>query len=123
MIRRPPRSTLDRSSAASDVYKRQVRADRRDVAPQLRVKEVVWRLSFIHRRTGFITPSVRLVRVVNNLRGGGAQEVRQIAAGCLEGQTVHHQVALFSPTQSRSRHQHQDNDESNQSSSHFEMCS
>ena len=28
MIRRPPRSTLDRSSAASDVYKRQVRARR-----------------------------------------------------------------------------------------------
>ena len=27
MIRRPPRSTLDRSSAASDVYKRQVRVD------------------------------------------------------------------------------------------------
>ena len=27
MIRRPPRSTLDRSSAASDVYKRQVQAD------------------------------------------------------------------------------------------------
>ena len=26
MIRRPPRSTLDRSSAASDVYKRQARA-------------------------------------------------------------------------------------------------
>ena len=26
MIRRPPRSTLDRSSAASDVYKRQVPA-------------------------------------------------------------------------------------------------
>ena len=26
MIRRPPRSTLDRSSAASDVYKRQGRA-------------------------------------------------------------------------------------------------
>ena len=26
MIRRPPRSTLDRSSAASDVYKRQLRA-------------------------------------------------------------------------------------------------
>src|SRR5678815_5544369 len=28
MIRRPPRSTLDRSSAASDVYKRQVRSAR-----------------------------------------------------------------------------------------------
>mgnify|MGYP003381551013 CR=1 FL=1 len=27
MIRRPPRSTLDRSSAASDVYKRQVASD------------------------------------------------------------------------------------------------
>ena len=27
MIRRPPRSTLDRSSAASDVYKRQVKYD------------------------------------------------------------------------------------------------
>src|SRR5678815_5691594 len=27
MIRRPPRSTLDRSSAASDVYKRQVLAE------------------------------------------------------------------------------------------------
>ena len=27
MIRRPPRSTLDRSSAASDVYKRQVHVD------------------------------------------------------------------------------------------------
>ena len=30
MIRRPPRSTLDRSSAASDVYKRQVFALRRE---------------------------------------------------------------------------------------------
>ena len=29
MIRRPPRSTLDRSSAASDVYKRQEHADQR----------------------------------------------------------------------------------------------
>ena len=27
MIRRPPRSTLDRSSAASDVYKRQAKAN------------------------------------------------------------------------------------------------
>ena len=32
MIRRPPRSTLDRSSAASDVYKRQTQHD----APHLR---------------------------------------------------------------------------------------
>ena len=32
MIRRPPRSTLDRSSAASDVYKRQVCDERGDRA-------------------------------------------------------------------------------------------
>ena len=32
MIRRPPRSTLDRSSAASDVYKRQVNGHRWDGA-------------------------------------------------------------------------------------------
>ena len=30
MIRRPPRSTLDRSSAASDVYKRQLQRPERD---------------------------------------------------------------------------------------------
>ena len=32
MIRRPPRSTLDRSSAASDVYKRQALQDAPDAA-------------------------------------------------------------------------------------------
>ena len=32
MIRRPPRSTLDRSSAASDVYKRQI--------PELRISDL-----------------------------------------------------------------------------------
>ena len=32
MIRRPPRSALDRSSAASDVYKRQVKADNKEAA-------------------------------------------------------------------------------------------
>ena len=38
MIRRPPRSTLDRSSAASDVYKRQVDGF---VLRQVRAKEFV----------------------------------------------------------------------------------
>ena len=33
MIRRPPRSTLDRSSAASDVYKRQGLFDNRTIRP------------------------------------------------------------------------------------------
>ena len=34
-IRRPPRSTLDRSSAASDVYKRQLQIDGGDFHPSL----------------------------------------------------------------------------------------
>ena len=37
MIRRPPRSTLDRSSAASDVYKRQEQHDVGDLLVELRV--------------------------------------------------------------------------------------
>ena len=40
MIRRPPRSTLDRSSAASDVYKRQHQVRAAD-APQRRGARVV----------------------------------------------------------------------------------
>ena len=36
MIRRPPRSTLDRSSAASDVYKRQVEYLRVEAQRELR---------------------------------------------------------------------------------------
>ena len=35
MIRRPPRSTLDRSSAASDVYKRQIQVEGPDEPPEL----------------------------------------------------------------------------------------
>ena len=43
MIRRPPRSTLDRSSAASDVYKRQLKdslfnEDKNKVIQELQVK-------------------------------------------------------------------------------------
>ena len=39
MIRRPPRSTLDRSSAASDVYKRQVQAFGYALMENLQVKD------------------------------------------------------------------------------------
>src|SRR5678815_728565 len=46
MIRRPPRSTLDRSSAASDVYKRQ-RWNLTTVSC-CHSKAWVWRLSLIH---------------------------------------------------------------------------
>ena len=62
MIRRPPRSTLDRSSAASDVYKRQLSNSRAaaaeasgkfaaEVAPveiKVRRKPAVINLSLIH---------------------------------------------------------------------------
>ena len=39
MIRRPPRSTLDRSSAASDVYKRQVDASVPEAETEVGVEE------------------------------------------------------------------------------------
>ena len=41
MIRRPPRSTLDRSSAASDVYKRQVLGRENAKGPQAGAVEFV----------------------------------------------------------------------------------
>src|SRR5678816_1082016 len=41
MIRRPPRSTLDRSSAASDVYKRQRRILARQAEPQQQARAVL----------------------------------------------------------------------------------
>ena len=44
MIRRPPRSTLDRSSAASDVYKRQLLAHTgRDVCRMILSDDDRWR--------------------------------------------------------------------------------
>ena len=67
MIRRPPRSTLDRSSAASDVYKRQaqVRQDPRLLALLLealqRAFEVLVFVDDDFRQTGF-PPFVAFVR-------------------------------------------------------------
>ena len=49
MIRRPPRSTLDRSSAASDVYKRQVQAHGQ-VGDQDLQEGGLEGLGFAHRR-------------------------------------------------------------------------
>ena len=40
MIRRPPRSTLDRSSAASDVYKRQVEHPKYKIVASYRSIEI-----------------------------------------------------------------------------------
>ena len=51
MIRRPPRSTQSRSSAASDVYKRQAQSDRTILAKQLGISE--HQLSYItHSNSG-----------------------------------------------------------------------
>src|SRR5678816_2503128 len=47
MIRRPPRSTLDRSSAASDVYKRQILNPRHSGCVTFAVRPD-WNLSLIH---------------------------------------------------------------------------
>ena len=45
MIRRPPRSTLDRSSAASDVYKRQVFLNGEEFgAGRMSIEEIVAKL-------------------------------------------------------------------------------
>ena len=50
MIRRPPRSTLDRSSAASDVYKRQVGGDLGgEVAPLILEEEALALPDLAHR--------------------------------------------------------------------------
>src|SRR5450756_1086572 len=46
MIRRPPRSTQSRSSAASDVYKRQVLRSEWEAAPQAVVATIGGRLGF-----------------------------------------------------------------------------
>ena len=42
MIRRPPRSTLDRSSAASDVYKRQLRDGASDAELAALIRGEMW---------------------------------------------------------------------------------
>ena len=52
MIRRPPRSTLDRSSAASDVYKRQRLYSKAETA-----RELI-----------FNTPENRIIGYLNSLR-------------------------------------------------------
>src|SRR5678810_111044 len=50
MIRRPPRSTLDRSSAASDVYKRQIYHLEAPRRPRIPNKECPIPVSYTHLR-------------------------------------------------------------------------
>ena len=62
MIRRPPRSTLDRSSAASDVYKRQTIDYSKDAS---QIKDVV--------RNTIITEEGNINTVVSSLKEKGAK--------------------------------------------------
>ena len=57
MIRRPPRSTLDRSSAASDVYKRQVIDSTTDV--QVGVYSTKLLTGYIGAVGGYIPQQIR----------------------------------------------------------------
>src|SRR5678816_1030449 len=84
MIRRPPRSTLDRSSAASDVYKRQlsymVARRRREIGVRAAlgagrgdVIAIVWRRTMMLALTGLIVGSAGAFgvgRLLNSLLGG-----------------------------------------------------
>ena len=47
MIRRPPRSTLDRSSAASDVYKRQGRTSRVRLDLGAQTPDIGWNIAVL----------------------------------------------------------------------------
>ena len=61
MIRRPPRSTLDRSSAASDVYKRQVK-------PTLTRAQIITAM----QQTAQYYPSPNSSRGYGNINAGAA---------------------------------------------------
>ena len=62
MIRRPPRSTLDRSSAASDVYKRQ---DMHSVQRATIEKEITDQMAKILEPRGFQIEAVLLLSLIH----------------------------------------------------------
>src|SRR5678815_3696824 len=70
MIRRPPRSTLDRSSAASDVYKRQ---------PHRRCIQV----GEVELLTNIVHPQVTLLGVVNWEEVGSGEALENGANGLI----------------------------------------
>src|SRR5678815_1334516 len=90
MIRRPPRSTLDRSSAASDVYKRQVHHLQPHVGIESRVKEND-RIQTHVRNRGWPAPDILSDAEIN------ADDAEQGGNG-LDG--IHGRVRLGSARQS-----------------------
>src|SRR5680860_1890184 len=98
MIRRPPRSTQSRSSAASDVYKRQPRVERRTGQPLVRLDVLAtcrldhlggqrWagRLSIPTRRGGVVA-DVLLVEA--RWRAPGLPRPRRPVAGRVRGEDL-----------------------------------
>src|SRR5678816_2414888 len=98
MIRRPPRSTLDRSSAASDVYKRQVvldvaklgeyagdyRSDEAEVTQTWRVEKGQLVVYAGYRRLGILEPTYK----DGFTRGGSVIDVVRDAKGRITGYVV-----------------------------------
>src|SRR5678809_1808337 len=80
MIRRPPRSTLDRSSAASDVYKRQT-LDRRQVA--VLVPTTVLAQQHFHTFRKRFADYPVTIEVVSSMRKSA--EVREVLKRTREG--------------------------------------
>ena len=76
MIRRPPRSTLDRSSAASDVYKRQ---GVKRFAGVITKSDLVdrARLDQVAKQTGALIPDAPLCEI-SNRTGEGLDQLRSI---------------------------------------------
>ena len=63
MIRRPPRSTLDRSSAASDVYKRQAQERGEDSRILDAFLETIARMIDAERERGAIAQRLSLIHI------------------------------------------------------------
>eukprot|EP00657_Telonema_sp_P-1_P003736 TRINITY_DN18788_c0_g3_i1.p2 TRINITY_DN18788_c0_g3~~TRINITY_DN18788_c0_g3_i1.p2 ORF type:complete len:152 (+),score=43.55 TRINITY_DN18788_c0_g3_i1:80-535(+) len=82
MIRRPPRSTQSRSSAASDVYKRQVEVRKPEIDAKLIADNIAQQLE---RRVAFRRAMKRAVQSAIRLGAGG---IRINCAGRLGGAEI-----------------------------------
>ena len=71
MIRRPPRSTRVRSSAASDVYKRQILIAANDIAKKPKILEVLNIVSEFPAKPAIIAPTIITdeIALVTDIKG------------------------------------------------------
>src|SRR5428012_24000 len=97
MIRRPPRSTQSRSSAASDVYKRQDGVDQGPGYPARALHAEAHSLSLIHisepTRLGMISYAVFCLKKKNKHKQPARRPERRIhvrpSAGTADRNTIH----------------------------------